>query len=87
MKKIIAFYGLLFLHFHCAQAQQTAIKGNVLNDSTDQPVAFAQVQVKGGAGFITDAKGAFTITTVTQPVLIMVTAMGFDTAQVIQSNL
>ena len=82
MKKLIALCIFLFLLFNHLLAQQTSLSGKVLNDSTNQPVAFAFVQVKGGANIVADAKGSFVIPVIKQPAVILITATGFDSAVV-----
>ncbi len=62
------------------QAQQALLAGKIINGQNHQPVPFATVQVQGGSATAADEKGIFSLTLSREPVTLLVSATGFDTA-------
>ena len=57
---IVLFYFLLFCSFFSAEAQTNFIRGNVINQFTNETVPFASVfWKKAGYGVVTDSSGSF----------------------------
>lgn len=88
MKRILLY--LLFLISIDAYAQNTALKGVVLETNTKEPVVGANITVKGKlVGTTTDIKGNFTLSTsATLPLTLTISSVGFQKQEieVINSN-
>ena len=82
MKKILLLF-LLTLTFQ-AYAQNTTLKGTVLDAETKEPVIGANITVKGKlTGTITDSKGFFTLnTTASLPLEIIISSLGFQKQEI-----
>ncbi|HZY81488.1 MAG TPA: TonB-dependent receptor [Cyclobacteriaceae bacterium] len=75
MKRLLPLLLTLFILVFNANAQNTTITGTITDDK-DQPIAGANVIIKGKiAGSTTDATGKFEINTTTQPPLTLVVSM------------
>lgn len=84
MKKMILFFTAvtLFLSFGLASAQNITVKGTVVDATTDEPVPFAFVQVKGAkTGGSTDADGIYSISVPADGVLVF-SSIGYTNEEV-----
>jgi outer membrane receptor protein involved in Fe transport len=68
-------------------AQQTVIRGNVKNTSTNEKVGAVNVEVKGsGKATFTDANGDFKLSVAALPATINVTSVGYESQEITVST-
>lgn len=82
MKKILI-YLLLIISVN-TYAQNTILKGTVYESDTNEPVAGANITVKGKlAGTITDIKGNFTLSFSTKlPIFLVISSLGYEKQEI-----
>ena len=83
MKQHLLFLmGFVLLHL-ALQAQPVTIKGKVINKEDGKPIAGASVMIKGNSkGVMADDGGRFAVSVAGLPVLLSVTSVGFESAEV-----
>lgn len=85
LKRSVWILGLML--FGLTLHAQVKVKGKVKDDSTNEPVFSASVIVKGStSGVTTDFDGNFEITVPSLPVVLQVSFIGYNTAEVTVSN-
>ena len=83
MKKILTYLIILFGINHFAFAQETKVKGTVVDALDKQPVPFANVAFSGTAvGTITSANGTFFLSTKQKVDTLIVSFIGYKTEKI-----
>src|SRR6201989_1168356 len=89
MKKILQLLAVFVLITHTSFSQSTTIKGAITDGENNQPIAGANILIKGKiAGTVTDANGNFELNTSVKPPLILTISMiGYQRQEVeVQSS-
>jgi len=80
LKNLFALF-LIILSF-CAHTQAQQLKGQVLDQFSNEPIAFANVVYSEGAGTVTDIDGHFIIRTNLELDVLQVSCLGYQVTQV-----